>query len=99
MLLGNTVSAQKNAKRDTVPTISPMSFGLAEAETDSARYEVLFATHSKAVKKGMDVSYAGIDTLVIEVTANSNPIPLTRHNNFSGITLLVKNNAKTHYLF
>jgi hypothetical protein len=98
--MGQTaVFAQKNKKIDTLSTLSPFDFGLAEAETDSARYEVLFTTHQQAVTYGVDVSYKGIDTLTIEVTGNSLPIPLSRHNDFTGLVLYVKNSSKTHYLF
>ena len=64
----NMAVAQRHDKTDTIHYISPFDFGLAEAETDSARYEVLYATHTKAVETGAEVSYQGIGTLVIEVT-------------------------------
>ena len=91
--------AQTHEKTDTIRYLSPFDFGLAEAETDSARYEVLYATHAKAVEMGADVSYQGIGTLVIEVTEHSLPIPLTHHNDFAGLQLIVKNTAKAQYLF
>ena len=91
--------AQHHEKTDTTRLLSPFDFGLAEAETDSARYEVLYATHAKAVEVGADVSYQGIGTLVIEVTEHSLPIPLTHHNDFAGLHLIVKNNSKAQYLF
>lgn len=95
----NMAFAQRQYKEDTTLRISPFDFGLAEAETDSARYEVLYATHTKAVEMGADVSYQGIGTLVIEVTESSRPIPLTRHNDFAGLHLIVKNKHKAQYLF
>ena len=95
----NMAFAQRHDKTDTVRYISPFDFGLAEAETDSARYEVLYATHTKAVETGAEVSYQGIGTLVIEVTENSLPIPLTRHNDFAGLHLIVKNISRAQYLF
>ena len=95
----NMAVAQRHDKTDTIRYISPFDFGLAEAETDSARYEVLYATHTKAVETGAEVSYQGIGTLVIEVTETSRPIPLTRHNDFAGLHLIVKNKCKAGYLF
>ena len=95
----NMAFAQRHDKGDTTLLLSPFDFGLAEAETDSARYEVLYATHTKAVELGADVSYQGVGTIAIEVTEHSLPIPLTRHNDFAGLHLIVKNNAKNHYLF
>ena len=95
----NMAFAQRHDKTDTIRYLSPFDFGLAEAETDSARYEVLYATHTKAVEMGAVVSYQGIGTLVIEVTEHSLPIPLTRHNDFAGLNLIVKNQYKAQYLF
>ena len=95
----NMAFAQHHEKTDTTRYLSPFDFGLAEAETDSARYEVLYATHAKAVEMGAEVSYQGIGTLVIEVTEHSLPIPLTRHNDFAGLHLIVKNQYKAQYLF
>ena len=48
----NMAFAQRHDKTDTIQYLSPFDFGLAEAETDSARYEVLYATHTKAVETG-----------------------------------------------
>lgn len=98
-IMMNMAFAQRHDKSDTVRYISPFDFGLAEAETDSARYEALYATHAKAVETGAEVSYQGIGTLVIEVTESSRPIPLTRHNDFAGLHLIVKNSNKTQCLF
>lgn len=80
-------------------TLSPFDFGLAEATTDSARYAVLYATHCEAVATGAEVTYRGVAALTIEVTPNAQPIPLARRNDFGGLLLTVKNNAKHHYLF
>ena len=98
-IMMNMAFAQRLDKSDTVRYISPFDFGLAEAETDSARYEALYATHAKAVETGAEVSYQGVGTLVIEVTESSRPIPLTRHNDFAGLHLIVKNSDKTQCLF
>lgn len=98
-IMGNTVFAQSYPKKETASTISPLDFGLQEAESDSARYEILYNTHLRAIQEGASVSYAGVDTLTIAVTQTSQPIPLTRHNDFRGAHLIVKNNVKTQYLF
>lgn len=98
-LTGNAVFAQQNHKHDTLSTISPLDFGLETAETDSARYEVLYATHAHAVATGANVSYAGIESLTIEVPSEAAPIPLTRNSDFGGLTLTVKNYSKSKYLF
>lgn len=95
----NTANAQHQEFKDTVKTVSPFDFGLAEAESDSARYEALYQAHVFAVSVGANVSYQGIGTLTVEVTDSSRTIPLTRHNNFNGLNLIVRNTAKAHYLF
>ena len=97
--LVNVLHAQTAADSSYVPVVSPFDFCLAEATTDSARYEVLYETHLQAFNAGVDVSYRGVGALTIEVTAKSRPIPLTRHSDFSGLHLTVKNTTKEHYLF
>lgn len=97
--MGDIVFAQQDNSASPRATISPLDFGLETATTDSARYEVLLATHTHAITAGADVSYKGIGTLSIEVPAQSSPIPLTQNNDFSGLTLTVKNYAKAKYLF
>ena len=84
---------------DSVNKISPLDFGLLEASTDAMRYEILYKTHCKAIELNLDVDYSKIDSLTIEVTENSESIPLTSNNNFNGLELIVKNNSKKHYLF
>lgn len=99
LLSGNTLYAQINTQKDTNSTISPFDFGLAEAGNDTVRYDILYNSHLKAVQRGVNVSYAGIDTLTIAITENAKPIPLTRNNDFNGLHLIVKNNSKSQYLF
>ena len=99
ILTGNAVFAQHNVNSDTLSALSPFDFGLETAETDSARYEVLYATHAHAVATGANVSYAGIESLTIEVPSEAAPIPLTPNSDFGGLTLTVKNYAKAKYLF
>ncbi len=99
LMSGTTVFAQQDAPMDSFPTISPLDFGLSEAKNDQARYEVLYNTHLEALKTGANVSYTGIDTLVIAISDNSRPIPLTRHTDFGDAHIIVKNNSKTQFLF
>jgi len=91
--------AQNSDSTVTQTYLSPFDFGLAEAETDSARYAVLYATHMQALATGTEVSYRGVGAVTIEVTTDAHPIPLGRHNDFGGVIITVKNNAKTHFLF
>jgi len=92
-------NAQTEETMDSVQYLSPFDFGLAEATTDSARYEVLYKTHEAAVAEGKNVSYEGIDSLTIEVKPGFKSIPLTQINDFHGMKLTVKNNAQKYFLF
>lgn len=95
-----TLSLAQLPDKNLIPrTLSPFDFGLGEAETDSARYEVLYNTHLQAVLTGASVSYQGIDSLVVEVTGNSLPILLSGRNDFNDLHLTVRNSAKPHFLF
>lgn len=99
LMMVNAAFAQSHFGNDTVPTISPLDFGLADAESDSERYEILYNTHLKAVQECMNVSYEGVGTVTIAITENSRPIPLATQNDFGGTHLIVKNNTRAQYLF
>ena len=79
--------------------ISPFDFGLREAESDTARYWVLYNTHSEALARGLEVSYEGIDTLEIELPADFKSIPLGPHTDFGGLVLYVTNHVRHGSLF
>ncbi len=93
------VFAQEQAYTDTLKKPSPFDFGLSEATSDAMRYDVLYKTHLKAKELGLEVDYSGIDTLTIEVSEESLPIPLAANNDFRGLRLVVKNTVKKHCLF
>lgn len=78
---------------------SPYNFGLAEAKTGVARYNVLLKTHQAALAAGKDVDYSGIESIDIEIPDNFKTIPLTRVNDFKGCVINVKNTSKTACLF
>lgn len=94
----NRSFGQKN-DADSIRRFSPFEFGLEEAQTDSARYDVLYKTHVAALEAGSDVDYTGITELSVEITAESPVIPLTQHNDFKGLVLTVKNTAKKCFMF
>ncbi len=79
--------------------LSPYSFGLAEAASDSARYDILYRTHIAAVEAGVPVDYNGIDSLSIEIPASAKSIPLTQNTDFGGLRLRVLNRTKHCCLF
>lgn len=79
--------------------LSPIEFGLDKAKTGLERYEALLRAHQTAVQAGVNVDYAGIDTIRLEIPAKPTRIPLTQINDFKGCVLVVKNTSKTCYLF
>lgn len=93
------VLAQNQSDSAKSQSLSPIDFGLFEAQSDSERYEVLYKTHVAALKADVDVDYSGIDTLTIEVTKTSQRIPLGRVSDFKGLRLRVRNKSKLTYLF
>lgn len=79
--------------------LSPNDFGLDKAKTGLERYEALLRAHQTAVQAGVNVDYAGIDTIRLEIPAKSSRIPLTQINDFKGCVFVVKNTSKACYLF
>ncbi len=79
--------------------LNPLSFGLNLAKTGMERYKVLFETHQEAIRRGVGVSYAGIDSIEIELPSESTSIPLPNYTNFAGTTITVINNYKPTFLF
>ena len=80
-------------------TASPFDYGLREAHGPMGCYYVLYNTHVDALKRGLEVSYDGIDTLWIELPPDWKSIPLGHHTDFGGLVLYVKNNTKHGALF
>lgn len=79
--------------------LSPLDFGLMQANNGIERYECLYRTHFAALKAGVNVSYKGIDSLHIEIPPDAKSIPLTDNNDFGGLVLIVSNKSKQHYVF
>lgn len=80
-------------------TINPLDYGINEAKTGVARYEVLLKCHKKAVKQGAKVSYAGIREIELEIPSKFTSIPLTENTDFAGCTITVTNTKKRACLF
>ena len=79
--------------------ISPYNFGLREARNGVDRYWAMYNAHMEALAQGTDVTYAGIDTLDIELPSDFQTIPLGPHTDFGGLTLYVTNNVRHGFLF
>lgn len=80
-------------------SVTPFKYGWSGAKSDKERYKVLYDTHKAAVEQGAQVDYSGIDTADIEIRSDCGAIPLTGHNDFKGLVINVKNNARNDYLF
>ncbi len=79
---------------DAMAQISPLDFGLREAANGTDRFNVLYNTHTKALAIGAEVSYAGIDTLEIELPPDFKSIPLGPRTDFGGLVMYVTNKGK-----
>lgn len=73
--------------------------GVLEAESGVARYEMLYNAHKQAIAEGKTVSYAGIDTLFLEIPKNAKSIELNGSMDFCNVVFKVTNNAKDLSLF
>lgn len=80
-------------------TISPLNFGLREAQNGQERFAALARAHKAAAEKDLPISYRGIDTLRLEIPSDAEPLPLTHEADFGGVVLIVKNNSKDLFLY
>ena len=85
--------------RPVMAQISPFDFGLREATDGVARYRALYDAHMAALSLGVEVTYAGIDTLDIELPTGYQTIPLGPRTDFGGLVLYVTNNERHGTLF
>ncbi len=83
----------------TMAQISPLDFGLREAQDGISRYNALYSAHVEAVAHGLEVSYEGIDTLEITLPPDFQSIPLPPRTDFGGLVLHVTNNERHGALF
>ena len=79
--------------------ISPLDFGLREAQDGISRYNALYSAHVEAGAHGLEVSYEGIDTLEITLPPDFQSIPLPPRTDFGGLVLHVTNNERHGALF
>ncbi|MBR5018599.1 MAG: hypothetical protein IKX53_03055 [Bacteroidales bacterium] len=79
--------------------VSPLDFGLDKAQTGTERYAVLLRAHQSALAQGRPVSYAGIDSLEIDIPSSADPIPLPDVTDFAGLVLTVRNTVRSGFLF
>ncbi len=73
---------------------NPLTFGLREAKDGKERYEVLYACHKEAFDYHRPVSYAGIDTINLEIPDDAKSMPLTYNTDFAGVVINVRNDSE-----
>lgn len=73
--------------------VSPLTFGLKMAKDGKECYEMLYACHKEACDYHRPVSYAGIDTIRLEIPDKAKTIPLPYHTDFAGVVILVRNDS------
>ncbi len=83
----------------SIRCLSPLEFGLADADTGLQRYEVLLKTHRAAIKMKAGVTYAGISVIDLDIPQSSDAIPLGEYTDFAGAVINVTNNVNNCYLF
>lgn len=80
-------------------SVSPLDFGLQQARDGKDRYYVIKACHEYAIKNGVEVSYAGIKEIDIEIPNDATRIPLSNYTDFNNVVLNVTNNNGDITLF
>lgn len=80
-------------------SLSPISFGLLNANTGEERFYVLLKTHKVAVEQGLSVDYRGLGCIDITIPQDATSIPLGQVNDFSDVVFNVTNDSKDFYLF
>lgn len=74
--------------------LNPLSFGLREAQDGKARYNILYACHKEAYDYHRPISYAGIDTIWLEIPDNAVTMPLPYNTDFAGVVIFVRNDSE-----
>lgn len=79
--------------------VSPLDYGLKKAKTGEERYGVLYKVHSEALRLGKTVDYSRIKKIDLVIPKGAKSIPLGEKTDFKGVTITVRNNVKTFFLF
>ena len=83
----------------TALALSPIDYGLLDAESDFERFDILYETHVKAIEMGEEVDYSNIGELTIAIPSYAKSIPLGVVTDFKELKLFVTNNTKDFFLF
>ncbi|MBO4307143.1 MAG: hypothetical protein J5848_02390, partial [Bacteroidales bacterium] len=74
-------------------TVNPIEYGLLQAKDGMERYEILYACHKDAFDYHRPLSYAGIDTIWLDIPDNAKSLPLPYTTDFAGVVVFVANNS------
>ena len=74
--------------------LNPLLYGLRDAKDGKERYNALYACHKDAAASGRPVSYAGIDTIWLEIPDDAQTMPLTNSTDFAGAVIFVRNDSE-----
>ncbi len=88
-LLITTLAAPTEAQQ----VVNPLDHGLRQSRNGKERYAALLSTHRYANEHKLPISYAGIDTIDLEVPDDAQSMPLPYHTDFAGVVLRVCNNS------
>lgn len=78
-------------------TVSPIDFGLQNANTGEERFWVLYNTHEMAKKRNWKVSYKGISKIEIDIPSDAISIPLGNKTDFCNVIIVTNNSNKDNY--
>ena len=73
--------------------LNPLAFGLNDAADGKQRYEALYNCHKAAYESQRGVSYAGIDTIYLEIPDGAQTMPLSYNTDFAGAVIFVRNDS------
>lgn len=64
---------------------SPLAYKINEAKNSTERYNCLLSCHKDAIERNAAISYAGINSLELEIPINAESIPLPDKVDFARI--------------
>lgn len=80
-------------------TVNPLDYGLREAQTGEERFYALKRCHEDAVKRGMNITYKGINEIQITVPKDATTLPLPDVTDFAGVRMVVENQTKSFRMY
>lgn len=79
--------------------VTPLEYGLNDANSGEERYYALKRCHEDAVKNGYNISYQGIKEIMISIPHDATTLPLPDETDFSGVKMVIDNHTKHFRLY